>query len=112
VPSSLASLLSSQSCVVLFFAAQRNAKEQEELAQERKSLAEAITELQHIEEEKHARYFSFVPSVHFIADQYFKRVSRLLLIFRQLSEHWVGFLLFREAPLNSSPVTLQLLLNR
>ncbi|KAM7077137.1 cilia- and flagella-associated protein 53-like isoform 1-T1 [Ciconia maguari] len=34
---------------------QRNAKEQEELAQERKLLAEAITELKHIEEEKYAR---------------------------------------------------------
>ncbi|KAM7076798.1 LOW QUALITY PROTEIN: cilia- and flagella-associated protein 53-like [Ciconia maguari] len=34
---------------------QRNAKEQEELAQEKKLLAEAITELKHIEEEKYAR---------------------------------------------------------
>ncbi|XP_068279820.1 cilia- and flagella-associated protein 53 [Nyctibius grandis] len=34
---------------------QRNAKEQEELAQERKLLAEAIAELNHIEEKKYAR---------------------------------------------------------
>ncbi|NXL36510.1 CFA53 protein, partial [Glaucidium brasilianum] len=34
---------------------QRNAKEQEELAQERKLLAEAITELKHVEDEKLAR---------------------------------------------------------
>uniref|UniRef100_A0A8D0FH94 Cilia- and flagella-associated protein 53 n=1 Tax=Strix occidentalis caurina TaxID=311401 RepID=A0A8D0FH94_STROC len=34
---------------------QRNAKEQEELAQERKLLSEAITELKHVEDEKHAR---------------------------------------------------------
>ncbi|XP_032867090.2 cilia- and flagella-associated protein 53 isoform X3 [Tyto alba] len=34
---------------------QRNAKEQEELAQERKLLAEAITELKHVEEENYAR---------------------------------------------------------
>uniref|UniRef100_A0A8B9TKQ7 Cilia- and flagella-associated protein 53 n=1 Tax=Anas platyrhynchos TaxID=8839 RepID=A0A8B9TKQ7_ANAPL len=34
---------------------QRNAKEQEELAQEKKLLAEAVAELKHIEEEKYAR---------------------------------------------------------
>ncbi|KAM6289828.1 cilia- and flagella-associated protein 53-like [Aegotheles albertisi] len=34
---------------------QRNAKEQEELAQERKLLDDAITELKHVEEEKYAR---------------------------------------------------------
>lgn len=61
---------------------QRNAKEQEELAQERKLLAEAITELKHTEEEKYARYFSFMPSVHFMAGQSFKLVSSRILIFR------------------------------
>lgn len=67
---------------MVFFLVQRNAKEQEELAQERKLLAEAITELKRIEEEKYARYFYFMPSIHFIADQSFKLVSRLILIFR------------------------------
>ena len=64
------------------FAVQRNAKEQEELAQEGKLLAEAITELKHTEEEKYARYFSVMPSVHFIADRSLKLESRLILTFR------------------------------
>lgn len=76
---------------------QRNAKEQEELAQERKLLAEAITELKHIEEEKYARYFSFMPLVHFIADRSLTLVSRLILLELSENEHWVGFFLVREA---------------
>lgn len=69
-------------CCLGFFAVQRNVKKQEELAQEKKLLAEAITELKHTEEEKYARYFFFsMPWVHSIADQCFKLVERLILIF-------------------------------
>lgn len=55
-----------------FFTVQRNAKEQEELAQEKKLLAEAVAELKRIEEEKYARYFSFCPLARCIADQPFE----------------------------------------
>lgn len=40
------------------FAVERNAKHQEELAQDKELLVEAIKELNSIEEEKYLRYFS------------------------------------------------------
>lgn len=60
---------------------QRNAKEQEELAQEKKLLAEAIAELKRVEEEKWARYFSLCRWFVALQVNLFKSVSWRILVF-------------------------------
>lgn len=52
-----------------------------EIAEEKKAMAEAVRKFEYEEEEERKRYFSAMSSGHFFADQSFKLVRELFIVF-------------------------------